>query len=170
MLGMRIAGARRPIDRLKPHQAQQTTGPATTDAHALAALMTDHLTGAVERILQAQLIDAPHQRPGSPGSRPWACQRARSVRSPRSASSAIFAFKSPENLRPLLIAYPSSVGGIHLKHQSDFPRPPQSQVRAAANDFCIQNRRCPPLRCNALLSAACYDTSRFLLQPPLGNR
>ena len=64
MLGMRIAGARRPIDRLKPHQAQQTTGPVTTDAHALATLMTDHLTGAVERILQAQLIDAPHQRQG----------------------------------------------------------------------------------------------------------
>ena len=64
VLGMRIAGARRPIDRLKPHQAQQTTGPAPPDAHALAALMTDHLTGAVERILQAQLIDAPHQRQG----------------------------------------------------------------------------------------------------------
>ena len=64
MLGMRIAGARRPIDRLKPHQAHQTTGPATTEAHALAAQMTDHLTGAVERILQEQLINAPHQRQG----------------------------------------------------------------------------------------------------------
>ena len=31
MLGMRIAGARRPIDRLKPHQAHQTTGPAAPD-------------------------------------------------------------------------------------------------------------------------------------------
>ena len=41
------------------------------------------------------------------------------------ASSAIFAFSSPENLRLLLIAYPSSVGGIHLKHLSDFPGPPQ---------------------------------------------
>ena len=64
VLGMRIAGARRPIDRLKPHQAHQTTGPATTEAHALAAQMTDHLTGAVERILQEQLINAPHQRQG----------------------------------------------------------------------------------------------------------
>ena len=32
---------------------------------------------------------------------------------------------SPGNLRLLLIAYPSSVGGIHLKHLSDFPGPPQ---------------------------------------------
>ena len=37
-----------------------------------------------------------------------------------------FAFKSPENLRLLLIAYPSLVGGIHLKQLSDFPGPPQS--------------------------------------------
>ena len=49
-------------------------------------------------------------------------------RSPRSASSAIFAFSSPENLRLLLIAYPSSVGGIHLKRLSDFPGPPQYRV------------------------------------------
>ena len=48
-----------------------------------------------------------------------------SVRSPRSASSATFAFKSPENLRLLFIAYPSLVGGIHLKQLSDFPGPPQ---------------------------------------------
>ena len=60
--GMRIAGAWRPVDRLKPHQAHQTTGPATADAHPLKAQMTNHLTGAVERMLQEQLIDAPHQR------------------------------------------------------------------------------------------------------------
>ena len=37
---MRITGAWRPVDRLKPHQAHQTTGPATTDAHTLKAQMT----------------------------------------------------------------------------------------------------------------------------------
>ena len=58
----RLAGARCSIDRLKPHQAHQPTGPATTDAHTLAAQVTDHLTGAVERILQEQLINTPHQR------------------------------------------------------------------------------------------------------------
>ena len=62
VLGVRSAGTRRPIDRLKPHQAQQTTGPAAADAHALAAQVADHLTGTVERILQKQRIDAPHQR------------------------------------------------------------------------------------------------------------
>ena len=34
-----------------------------------------------------------------------------------------FAFKSLENLRLLFIAYPSSVGGLHLKQLSDFPEP-----------------------------------------------
>ena len=59
---MRLAGAGRPVDRLKPHQAHQTTSPPPADAHVLAAQMTDHLTGAVERMLQKQLINAPHQR------------------------------------------------------------------------------------------------------------
>ena len=40
VLGMRITGAWRPVDRLKPHQAHQTTGPAATDAHTLKAQMT----------------------------------------------------------------------------------------------------------------------------------
>ena len=60
MLGMRITGAWCPVDRLKPHQAHQTTGPATTDAHTLKAQMTNHLAGSVERMLQEQLIDALH--------------------------------------------------------------------------------------------------------------
>ena len=50
----------------------------------------------------------------------------RRVRSPRSVSSATFAFSSPENLRRLLlICIPPSGGGIHLNDLSDFPGPPQ---------------------------------------------
>ena len=64
VLGVRIAGARRPINRLKPHQAHQTTGPAAPDANALSAQMTDHLAGAIKRILQEQLVDPTHQRQG----------------------------------------------------------------------------------------------------------
>ena len=62
VLGMRIAGARRPIDCLKPHQAHQPSGPASADPHALAAQVKCHPTGAVERILQEQLVDPPHRR------------------------------------------------------------------------------------------------------------
>ena len=64
VLGVGRAGARRPIDRLKPHQAHQTTGPAAPDANALSAQVTDHLAGAVKGILQEQLVDPPHQRQG----------------------------------------------------------------------------------------------------------
>ena len=64
VLGVRVAGARCPIDRLKPHQAHQTTGPAAPDPHALAAQVTGHLAGTVERALQEQLVDPPHQRQG----------------------------------------------------------------------------------------------------------
>ena len=48
---------------------------------------------------------------------------------------ATFAFKSPENLRLLLIAYPSSVGGIHLKQLSDFPGPPHTATEFSAHSF-----------------------------------
>ena len=58
----RVAGARRPIDRLKPHQAHQPTGPASADPHALAAQVKRHPTGAVKRVLQEELVDAAHQR------------------------------------------------------------------------------------------------------------
>ena len=61
-LGVRIAGAWRPIDCLKSHQAHQTPGPASADAHALAAQVKRHPTGAVKRVLQEQLVDPPHQR------------------------------------------------------------------------------------------------------------
>ena len=62
VLGVRIAGARRPIDRLKTQQAHQPSGPAPPDPHPLAAQMPNHLAGAVERILQEQLVDPTHQR------------------------------------------------------------------------------------------------------------
>ena len=61
VLGVRIAGTRRPIDRLKPHQAHQPSGPASADPHALAAQVKCHPTGAVKRVLQEQLVDPPHQ-------------------------------------------------------------------------------------------------------------
>ena len=60
-LGVGRAGARRPIDCLKSHQAHQTPGPASADPHALAAQVKRHPTGAVRRILQEQLVDPPHQ-------------------------------------------------------------------------------------------------------------
>ena len=60
-LGVGRAGAWRPIDRLKPHQAHQTPGPAPADAHALAAQVKRHPTGAVKRVFQEQLVDPPHQ-------------------------------------------------------------------------------------------------------------
>ena len=50
MLGVRIAGAWRPIDCLKPHQAHQPSGPASADPHALAAQVKCHPTGAVEPV------------------------------------------------------------------------------------------------------------------------
>ncbi|MCH8041874.1 MAG: hypothetical protein IH977_16250 [Nitrospinae bacterium] len=44
--------------------------------------------------------------------------------------------------------------------------PHNDQVhRAAANDFRIQNRRCPPLRCNALLSAAMTRHDSYRSRP-----
>ena len=61
VLGVGRAGARRPIDCLEPHQAHQTSGPAPADPHALAAQVKCHPTGAVERILQEELVDPPHQ-------------------------------------------------------------------------------------------------------------
>ena len=42
-------------------------------------------------------------------------------------------FQLPENLRLFVIAYPSSVGGIHLKQLPDFPGPPQSAISIARN-------------------------------------
>ena len=62
VLGVRIAGPRRPVDRLKTQQAHKPAGPSAPDPHPLAAQMPNHLTGAVERILQEQLVDAAHQR------------------------------------------------------------------------------------------------------------
>ena len=57
VLGVRRAGPRRPIDRLKTQKAHQPSRPAAPDPHPLAAKMANHLAGAVERILQEQLVD-----------------------------------------------------------------------------------------------------------------
>ena len=62
VLGVRVAGPRRPIDRLKAHRAHQPPGPAPADPRALAAQVKCHPTGAVERMLLEQLVDPPHQR------------------------------------------------------------------------------------------------------------
>ncbi len=48
--------------RLKAEQAHQSSRPAAPDAYPLAAKMANHLAGAVERILQEQIVDPPHQR------------------------------------------------------------------------------------------------------------
>ena len=48
VLGMRCAGPRRPIDRLKPHQAHQPCGAPAPDPHALAAQVKRHPAGAVK--------------------------------------------------------------------------------------------------------------------------
>ena len=60
--GMRRAGSRRLINRLKSHQAHQTPNPVPANANAFALQVTDHLTAAVKRILQEQLVDVAHQR------------------------------------------------------------------------------------------------------------
>ena len=83
---MRLAGAGCPVDRLKTHQTHQTTRPATADAHALVAQMMDDLTGAVERMLQKQLIDAPYPRQGL---RALALGRVNRARSARSTANGI---------------------------------------------------------------------------------
>ena len=51
MPAMRLAGAGCLVDRLKTHPTHQTTRSAMADAHALAAQMTDDLTGTVEGVL-----------------------------------------------------------------------------------------------------------------------
>jgi hypothetical protein len=64
MRRMGIAGSRRLIDRGQTYQAHQPANPVTADAHAFAAQLARHLTRAVDRILQEQLVDAPHQHQG----------------------------------------------------------------------------------------------------------
>ena len=59
---VRRAGSRRLVDGLQAHEAHQTANPVTTDAVTLPPQLADHLTGAVERILQKQLVDPTHQR------------------------------------------------------------------------------------------------------------
>ena len=94
------------------------------------------------RSLGASMCSPGSDEPGASRQSPAASGR------PRSASSATFAFKSPENLRLLFIAYPSLVGGIHLKQLSDFPGPPQStyfegrgEIRRTQMDARIRDTR-----------------------------
>ena len=54
---------------------------------------------------------------------------------PRNASSATFAFKSRENLPLLLIAYPSSAGGIHLKEDRGYGRRRRMKVADQKDSF-----------------------------------
>ena len=62
VFGMGRARLRRPVDRLQPHQAHEAPNPVTADDTPLAAQMTGHLTGPIERMFKEQLVDAPHQR------------------------------------------------------------------------------------------------------------
>ena len=70
-----------PLDRLKPHQAHQTTGPATTDAHTLKAQMTRPSGGLRRTDASGTTHRCAALAQGSPHSRPWACNRARIARS-----------------------------------------------------------------------------------------
>ena len=81
VLGMRITGAWRPVDRLKPHQAHQTTGPAATDAHTLKAQMTRPSGGLRRTDASGTTHQCAALAQGSPHSRPWAYNRARIARS-----------------------------------------------------------------------------------------
>ena len=62
MRRMGVAGSRRLINGLQPHQAHQTPNPMATDAGAFAPQVPRHLAGAVKWIFEKQLVDAPHQR------------------------------------------------------------------------------------------------------------
>ncbi len=60
--GMRGAGPRRPVDCFRSHQAHQPPDTVATGDNPRAAQLAGHLTGAVEWILQKQLVAVPHQR------------------------------------------------------------------------------------------------------------
>ena len=62
VLRLQRAGARRPIDCLKPHQARRACGPMAPDPHALAAQVQRNPTSAAKRVLQERLVDAAHRR------------------------------------------------------------------------------------------------------------
>ena len=55
------AGARLAVDRFQPQQPHQPPHPVPTNRHPLARQMAHHLTAAVERVLQVQLVDTAHQ-------------------------------------------------------------------------------------------------------------
>ena len=62
VLRVRYAGARLAVDRFQAQQPHQPPHPVPTNPHPLARQVAHHLPAAVERLLQVQLVDAPHQR------------------------------------------------------------------------------------------------------------
>ena len=62
VLRVRDAGARLAVDRFQAQQPHQPPHPVPTNPYSLARQVAHHLPAAVERILQVQLVDAPHQR------------------------------------------------------------------------------------------------------------
>ena len=62
MLGMRRAGPGRLMDRLQAHQPHQPPHPVPADRMAFPAELAGHLTRAVKRVLQIELVDPAHQR------------------------------------------------------------------------------------------------------------
>ena len=62
MLRVRDAGAWLAVDRFQAQQPHQPPHPVPTNPYSRARQMAHHLPAAVERILQVQLVDAPHQR------------------------------------------------------------------------------------------------------------
>ena len=61
MLRVGDAGARLAVDRFQAQQPHQPPHPVPTNRHPLARQMAYHLTAAVERVLQVQLVDTAHQ-------------------------------------------------------------------------------------------------------------
>ena len=64
VLRVRYGGPRFAVDRLQPQQTHQPPHPLPTYRHSLARQVTHHLTAAVERVIQVQLVDPAHQRQG----------------------------------------------------------------------------------------------------------
>ena len=58
--GMGVASSWRLVNRLQAHQTHQASHSMTTNTHAVAPQLADHLTRYVKRIFKKQLVDTTH--------------------------------------------------------------------------------------------------------------
>ena len=150
------------VGRLAAAQSSGFSGPSITPVRALAAAPMALSIISFKAAICAWRRRIPSPRRCTPWpqrrlnlvfrgdllKRPIAAEAAHQRRrphtsSPRSASSATFAFSSPGNLRRLLlICIPPSDGGIRLNDLSDFPRPPHRSI-ARADDRTLVERNVP---------------------------